>query len=172
MKIYLDLSTLDKQQVSANQYIFLYLIFLNKSKAWEYSVPEDLVHLQDKLFIKITGSQEVILRKKAIDLFEVDNTEAKWLEFKANYPIKMGERRLHLNQEVCKEKYLALIKKLGVHEQVLLGLDNEKLARINAQKKREFFPDWSAMEVWLNQKRYQAYLDYQEEQIEEKTKGI
>lgn len=180
MEIKLDLDNLQRWNLTPSQYVFLRFVYENKLLPG-YLLCQlntaDLGHLQGLGYIKVLpdledGYNRVYLRQKGIDLFEVEHLEAKWLEFKANYPIKSGERRLHGNQEDCKKKYLKLVRDLGTHEMIMTGLKNEQKARIRAAEKREFFPDWKLMLSWINGKCWLTYLDYrpegEEQQMEER----
>lgn len=179
-KIELNLKRLEELGLSPDFYTFLYLYYKG-----EYTQAHDLCNMNttrlsglERLgYIKILmelegGFNKLQLRQKAYDLFELDNAEAKWLAFKAAYPKKDGQRMLHDQGEKCKAKYLSYIRDIGVHEQILLGLDNEQNARIEAAKKREFMPAWKSMSAWLNQKMWITYLDYVPEVRKERVRGI
>lgn len=175
MKIEIQSEVLIANQLSPNQYCYLYSksIFPNVSVVFSLD-PDESLDLEDKGFIKRVDSG-IALREKAYQLFEETVDEKRWFEFKSRYPIKSGERRLHDNQEKCRNRYMTLIKsKPGLHERILKGLDNEYKARLAASNKRQFFPDWKMMSVWLNQKNWETYIDYEggSNEVVDKTEAI
>ncbi len=161
MKIEIESEVLIANQISANQYCYLYCKTRFQSAPVVFCLNEgDFVYLESKGFIKHTENG-VALREKAYQLFELKDIEQLWNQFKSRYPIKQGERRLHDSQEKCKNKYLALIAgKPEMHVRVLKGLENEQLAREAAARKREFFPAWKMMSVYINSKNWETYIDY------------
>src|SRR5690349_10614512 len=117
MKLELDLKVLKESKLSPNLYVYLYLLFNKDNFKLTQQDCTNLAHVNDLNinfleelgFIKI-GEDSIYLRETAFKLFEISKEEAAWLEFKGNYPIKSGERRLHNKQDECKKKYLAIIK--------------------------------------------------------------
>ena len=175
MKFIIDLNELYELKIEPQHYCWLYLQYLCLYKeSWLISpiTNSDLIYLEVQNFIKIIGEgdePEVSLRKNALELFEEFEGDRKWNEFKSKYPTKVGNRRLHDNTEGCKTKYLSLSKE---HNSIIKGLENELLARVNAAKKGEFFPDQKTMSSWLNRKHWETYLDYEDEEKKERIKGI
>ena len=174
MKIEIESEVLIAHQISANQYCYMYCKTRFSNAPVIFSLTkEETDDLEDKKFIKNIGDG-IALREKAYQLFELSDAEQLWNQFKARYPIKHGERRLHDSQEKCRNKYLALISgKPEVHDKILKGLENEQLAREAAARKREFFPGWKMMSVYLNQQHWNTYVDYEKENdVEERTEGV
>lgn len=175
MKIEVSSDILKSSDITANQYCYLYEKILFSGCSTIFTLNESEINdLEIKGFIKTTN-YEIVPREKAHKIFELNNKEKIWYEFKSNYPIKQGSRRLHDNQEKCKKKYLELVKNNPeLHKQILKGLENEQLARNHAENLNQFFPSWKMMSVWLNQKNWEVYLDYKEEynNTEDKTEGI
>tara|TARA_R110000868_G_scaffold369503_1_gene632887 strand:+ start:760 stop:1296 length:537 start_codon:yes stop_codon:yes gene_type:complete len=157
--------------ITPNNYVFLYNVIVLKNTSITPLIHE-LSKLEDAGFLKIIPKDvsynfEYVLKDKAYGLFVEDNIEQKWLEFKKCFPIKSGVRRLHDNPEGCKKKYINLLETGVSHKDILLGLDNECLARQEASSKHLFMSDWKLMSTWLNQKNWLVYLDYEVE-IKEK----
>ncbi len=173
MKIEIESEVLIANQISANQYCYLYMKTMYSHVPVIFTLDEyEHGDLESKGFIKITDVGST-LREKAYLLFEINNGEKCWLEFKLAYPIKSGERRLHDNQEKCKKKYLEIVRnKPFLHLEILRGVSGEQSARVNASRKREFFPDWKLMSSYLNSKQWDLYKDYQVTIEEERTEGI
>lgn len=179
MKVEVDLTLLEFLGLQAKHYVWLFIMYTgDELRARHLSPlnPDDYLLLEKEGYIKILGSLgdelNVVLRQKGTDLFQTRDVEFKWNEFKANYPIRAGERRLHDNVDKCKTKYFNYVISPGIHERIMLGLNNEKKARINASKKSEFFPDWKLMSSYLSQKHWETYVDYKEDIKVDKTKGI
>lgn len=159
MKIEIEFETLVKNNLSPTEYSFLWMIYYNNYTFVELLHDLDEQRLVSKGFIFIDGANTYALRSSGLDLFEVSNPEQKWAEFKSNYPIKQGDRRLHDQQEKCRQKYLTIIKKPGIHEKIIQGLNNELDARKRAGLKNSFFPEQKIMSSWLNQKHWLTYLE-------------
>lgn|SRR3990167_1435093 len=174
MKLEIDFALLVHQDLTPSQYCYLWMIYHNDYTYVEYTSDADIPHLLENNYIFLEELTCLyVLRPAGIALFEVANPQQKWQEFKANYPIKSGTRRLHDQQEKCKEKYLRLIKKPGTHEEIIKGLNNELEARRAAGMKNTFFPDWKTMSVWLNQKHWLTYLDkIQEDEQKQRIERI
>lgn len=169
MKLNLDIQLCISLNLTANQYTWLYLQFIGDTEKTNLVSPVSLIeqkHLESLGYIKILDSPYgnlFALKQKANDLFEERDVDTKWLEFKALYPIKSGDRRLHDQVDKCKNKYVSYIIKTGVHEEIMLGLNNEYKARRNAAKKGAFFAEWKMMSSYLNQKAWMLYVDYEED---------
>lgn len=160
MKLEIDFELLVQHNITPSQYAYMWMIHHNDYTYVEYTSDADIPDLleQDYMFLESLTNMYV-LRSKGTALFEVANPVQKWDAFKANFPIKSGTRRLHDQQDKCKEKYLRFVKKPGTHEQIMKGLSNEIEARKTAAMKNSFFPDWKTMSVWLNQRHWLTYLE-------------
>lgn len=172
MKINIDLEILKDLKLTPNLYIFLYCCYhsVDYKEFFSEDIQESTSYLEQLGFIK--DGEQVILRKKALDIFETKNSkEEAWLEFKEAYPKKEGPRALHNKQDACKEKYFRLLHNYK-HTDILRGLENQKLAKQQAVRERAFFPPWQAMEPWIGQKTFLMYQDYKQEVKVEKVKGI
>lgn len=187
MEIKVNIKNLIDEALTANEYIHMYLVSQGRcSDAWICAplLNNELRGLSHTGYIRLSpfdtvegwdnlpAEPKIQLQDKALALFKEPVSEFRWKEFKDAYPIKSGERRLHDSLEKNKSKFQNLVSVSGVFEDMMRGLENEKLARIMAHKKGTFMPEWKAMSAWLNQKNWLTYLDYQIDTPKERVKGI
>lgn len=137
-----------------------------------------LLYLEDKGFIKVTGSTDFELRQKAVDLFTVSDPEKMWLEFLGTFPIKVparngGTRPLKVADPDSranikpKNKYISLIKnKPEVHTHIMAVLN----AELEMRKQSGNMQYMNAIDAWLNQANYDKYAYLLEENVERNYK--
>lgn len=171
MILEIDLNKLIELDITPNDYSMLYLLHkgeLDKVKKLINLNYHIIQQLEYKGFLKYISDDldnvdliMIVLRKKAQDLFMVDNKEQMWLEFKLAYPIKDGLRPLHANQVVCKERYLRTIKNdIVLHKKILKAIDKEAEVRKQASyNKKQFMPPWKQMPTYINQKGWEMYIN-------------
>ncbi len=188
-KIEIDLKILLDEGLEPNEYVFLFFIYkdqINSAYTLSTVQKEGVQELERQGYLRILSENRQIeyqgrvvdvnepkvqLLQKGTFLFEDESLEAKWIQFKALYPVKDGEGRLHNNQEDCKKKYLKLIKERGTHESIIQGLRNQIKSRDIQRIRNKFVPEWKMMSTWLNQKDYEMYLENVEDVKEEKDEG-
>lgn len=164
MKITIDLSELDKLKITANQYCFLYSLFFRTDSC--LLTDQELEHLQDQSYIKIT-EEEVVLRDKGRQLFEATTSDSLFFEFFSSYPIKVpngsgGYRVLRTKDTDSKEaieikkKYLTIAKKPGEHEKIINGL------KVYVKNQ---FPYIVGIDVFLNKRIWEKYCDLEVKEV-------
>jgi hypothetical protein len=155
MKITIDLEILKTFNLTANEYVYLYLLVNNSNLINTMDFSSVITRLQQK-YVIIDGS--INYDKIPIEL-QISHNYNFWEDFKSKYPKTDGSRRLHDQQENCKKKYLSLIRNLNQHKEVINGLENEILLRKQAESYREFFPAWKLMSTYINQKHWLTYQE-------------
>lgn len=159
---------LQELSLSPNQYFYLYSLYLTNPTKEFITSPEQL-HLEQDGWIgyddNIPGGNW-ILRNKGRNLFEVksDSLEQKFLRFWSYYPIKVGTRILKTKDDKSKEaldikkKYISLIKKPGIHEKIIKGLENE----LNLRRKDNSMQYMQLVTTWINQATWEKYCDLED----------
>lgn len=158
----ITLEELRKNSLTPNEYFYLYCLTENH----KLNYPVDLEKLERNRFIKVT-SEGVFPRIKAYNLFKEakeagllrsnDDLEADWNKLLAEYPKKVGRRRLQ-DKARSKPIFMKLLKKYDI-DTILEGLRNENKARDTAAKKNEFFDAPKGLSAWLFQEAFLTYLD-------------
>jgi hypothetical protein len=164
MKITIDLEELNKYDLTPDEYVYLYIINSEEDYT-DYSnfFNVDTGYLEERGFIKFDEDDNIILRGDSLKLFVVNSQETKFLEFWNNYPMKVpngagGHRVLRAKDPDSKQgreikaKYLKLIKKQGVHENIIAGLDRYLL------ENRAKMTYLQGIEVFINQQTWEKYL--------------
>lgn len=155
----LNLEEIGKIGISVCEYLSLYDLYYHTSLIGVPSCLPYLDSLQGKGFVK-QAEQGWELRNKAIELFETRDIDAAWFEFKSVYPIKVGLRRLHDQQDKCKYKYQLIIKnKPELHDNIIKSLSKEMELRRQAGMARKFFPEPKIMSAYINQRAWETYFD-------------
>ena len=145
MKIELDFAILEETGMSADDYVYLYIIY---RKGFNYlqtlALKPDLLALQHKGYIKIGDSvEEHIIRQEFIDLF-VSNFQAMFAELVGTYPMKVNTGRgttrvLHAtdpdakSNDKARERYKKVVgDKAYKHREIMKCLDKQlKIEREN-----------------------------------------
>lgn len=176
-----------KVGLSPSEYFILFLLHSNEIKLLEefmkntdmFSYTHDdsflgiIQHLQLKGWLKITTYgdfkfEDIILRKKAEDLFEVNN-KSKFDELWLNYPFKVpngcgGYRKLRAQgidgteYNQLKEKWQKIVKSKPDLPDIMIKALNKQLkdTRTSLQYMQMF-------SVWLNKATWEKYTDFDED---------
>lgn len=173
MIIKVNTDVLQAEALEPQQYVFLYLQYIGDIPAsWRISPcsPDYLRYLEVQNFIKITGTgeePEIILRQRALNLFEEDAPQKKFEELWVTYPMKVpngkgGTRPLRASTldskdaETCGTKYKKIIRNTpGLHEKIMqsLNLELEERAKSNTMQYMHL------LEVWLNKRAWERYVE-------------
>lgn len=171
MQVKLDIDEIFKLKLTPSEYLLLYVKYHNESLLDLNFIShlgiriDNIVKLEDKGYIKVTGFDltSFVLREPAKNLFNQNVDDTKFYEFYGTYPMKVpngagGFRVLRSKDpnaqsaEKIKSKYLRLIKKSGVHKQIMEGLDGYL---------KEYRPKMQylqGIEVFLNQATWEKYI--------------
>lgn len=158
MTINIDLDVLIKEDLTPDDYVFLWGLYhnydLNDVEFYPNHVP-----LEEKGFIKL--GEDWTLRTRGKLLFEPQGLDAKFIQFWTQYPLKVSNGRggfRHLRDSsvdtkqalVCKKKYLAIIeKKPNLHEVILKAME------VYVKNESPFL---KSIEVCLNQEVWNKYI--------------
>lgn len=181
LEVNLNLKLLITKNLTPNQYLWLYIKFFNLEEIRSFFgiSEEETQDLENKGFIKQEeGSEIYTLRTNAIELFQEDDLNTKFLEFYGAFPIKVpgrnGDYRVlrakdhnsKLAQDI-KTKYIKLIKKPGMHQIIMQGLLNQLKVQKNSLQYLQ------NIDTWINQRTWEKFIDVDTPiKIEERTKGI
>jgi hypothetical protein len=105
MKIQIDVSKLDKLNITPNEFILMYIISINNSIHTNCATNSDLEKLQREGYIKIVADNGIVLRAKGAALLpsKVANVEL-WIEdWRSIWPIgvRSGGRPVRGNKADC-----------------------------------------------------------------------
>lgn len=165
MTVNIDLDTLIQNNITPDDYIFLWSLY--HSISLEIEIFPNHKPLEDKGLIKI--GDKYILTNKGKDLFEPKGVEAKFIEFYTSYPQRVsngmgGYRALRdsgsdtKRANVCLKKYENLLKRNPkIHTTIMNGLRN-----YISNSNRQYLVN---VEVFLNQEYWNKYVS--EEKSEE-----
>lgn len=195
-EIIINLDTLISKDLSANEYLFLWYLYQgNIQNAYIISKlkKEEVLLLEELGFIAVLEAHRthnyqgkdlvldepnVVLNQAGIALFEESDLDIKFEEFWNTFPDKIpdgqgGTRVLHAkgtdthDAEVCKKKYLKIIKdKPGLHNRII------KAIKANLYLERHKIQYLNNPETYINNKRWERYLDVQISETQEKVKRI
>ena len=162
MTINIDLEVLIKEDLTPDDYVFLWGLYhnhnLNDVEFYPNHVP-----LEEKGFIKL--GEDWMLRTKGKELFMPKGLDAKFIEFWTSYPSKVsnghgGFRALRDSSAdtkqalKCKEKYLQILKKSPkLHDLILKAMET--------YVKNES-PYLQGIEVFINQQTWNKYIGVDE----------
>lgn len=167
----------------------MYLLLYWKYHETQYELPEllkvhytgeTLKYLEDKAYIKITGSTSFELRDKSIQIFNPNSYDAMFYELLSTFPMKVpsnnGTYRIlrpkdpeaNLNKE-AKRKYFNVIKaKPSLHKAILKALHNE----LKVRKQASSLTYMQNFVTWLNQKSWELYMGFENDEPIEKTESL
>lgn len=163
MKIELDFSILEETGMSADDYVYLYIVH---RRGFNYlstlALKPDLITLQHKGYIKIGDSVENhTVRQEFIDLF-VSNFEAMFAELVGTYPMKVnsgrGLRILHAADpdskanEKAKIRYKKIVEGKAYKHKEIMNCLNKQLTI-----ERENLGYLQNLEVWINNHTWEKY---------------
>ena len=154
MTINIDLEVLIKEDLTPDDYVFLWGLYhnynLNDVEFYPNHIP-----LEEKGFIKL--GEDWMLRTRGKLLFEPQGLDAKFIEFFSSYPFRAGQRVLRdkncdtKQALLCKRKYEIILKKHpNIHSKVMEGLHNYVKSTEN-----RFL---CGVEVFLNQEMWNKYV--------------
>jgi len=162
MDITLDYDTLINAGISLSEYVYLKSLYENENDSKIFKVIDKIEEdsLQQRGFIKITET-DIVLRKKALDLFEGEDL---FLKFLNTFPIKTPGKRRYLSPlgnsgilaEKVKKKWDSLFKnKPHLQEKAIAVLE----AELQWRKETGQMEYINQIDVWLNQANYEKF-DY------------
>jgi len=157
MIVKIDLEVLKKEDLTPDDYVFLWGLFY-KINLDIIEIYPNFIPLEEKGFIKI-GDDDYILSNQGRSLFEPQGIEAKFLEFWTSYPIRTPTGRGLRDSSsdtkqagVCKAKYEKVLKKNpNIHKSVMKGLTEY----LKVSDKRFLV----AIEVFINQEMWNKYIN-------------
>lgn len=133
-KTIIDFNNLIKIRLTPNEYVYLYLKYHNLTQTWlDAGFDVDRESLDERGWVNALDDG-IILRPKAIELFEELDVDVKFYEFFGTYPLKVpndsgGYRPLRAKDITAgqavklKKLYTAVIKKEpGLHDKIMSGL--------------------------------------------------
>ena len=182
MQINIETEVLVRENISADEYIFLYSLFHGKDSGMTFNMAMCL-NLEDLGYVKQMPDDSVVLRSKALNLFRIVNDlELSFLEFFNTFPIKVpsdnnGSRPLRPKSSEAdsvkdiRKKYLAIIKdKPELHTHIIKVLDAELAMRTksNSMKFMNGILPWIHQKMW---EKYEYLLD-EDNTTTERVTGI
>jgi len=166
MKIEVNLDLLKDSQISADDFISLYLLYRNGYSIFkELKLNPNWLDLQAKGYVKIGATVENnIIRQEFIDLFS-GSFDSMFAELLSTYPMKVnsparGIRILHAKDPASKanQKSKAKYRKLigtQVHEHKRIM----KLLDVQLTVERDNLGYLQNLETWLNNHTWEKYED-------------
>ena len=169
MKIELDFAILEETGMSADDFVYLYIVY---RKGFNYlstlALKPDLTALQHKGYIKIGDSLENhIIRQEFIDLF-VSKFECMFAELVSTYPMKVNTGRgttrvLHAadpdakSNDKARDRYKKIVgDKAYKHREIMKCLDKQ------LKIERENLGYMQNLEVWINNYTWEKYENLDE----------
>ena len=170
MKIDIDFEMLQETQISADDFLYLYIIY---RKGFNYldnlNLRPNLEELQEKSYIKLGETPDKhVIRQEFIDLFSND-FDQMFAELVSTYPMKVnssmgGVRILHAanpdakSNQKCKNKYRKIVgNKLHKHKHIMKCLNNQ--LRIE----RDNLGYLQNLETWINNHTWEKYENLDED---------
>lgn len=158
LKIEINIPQLRELNISPNDYIELYCRY----HKIEYFPLTEWTHLESKGFLKITN-HGIMLRERAIKLFEISDVDGMFNEFYCTFPLKVpgrngGSRPLRTGIDTdfakkIKAKYVLLVISKGLH---LIAMEALK-AEMEMRSKSSSMQFMHAIDAWLNQRDWEKY---------------
>ena len=177
MKIELDFEVLKQTGLSADEYLYLYIIY---RKGFNYleelNLNPDLVKLETEGYIKLGEYlTEHRIGKPFIDLF-TSNTDQMFIELNTIYPMKVvspnrGIRILHAKDpnatanKKAKTRYSKIVKnKPHLHKNIVSCLKKQLVIE------KENLAYLQNLETWINNHTWEKYenVDYDENNTDER----
>tara|TARA_R110002020_G_scaffold133897_3_gene298833 strand:- start:527 stop:1078 length:552 start_codon:yes stop_codon:yes gene_type:complete len=179
MKVDIDFEILEATQMSADDFLYLYIIY---RKGFNYlndlNLRPNLEELQKKSYIKLGETPDKhVIRQEFIDLFSND-FDQMFAELVSTYPMKVnssmgGVRILHAanpdakSNEKCKNKYKKIVgTKVHKHKHIMKCLDNQLALE---RHKLGFLQN---LETWINNYTWEKYENLNENDTKDKTTRI
>lgn len=176
MDITLDIEYIRSKGLYVEEYLFLrnlVLTGLDKIIQIEDVIrPINLRRLESLLFIKVSSDNKVLLRQKAVDMFNTDEDLAD--KFIGLFPIKTPSGRALSPLRAGGKNYTNIVKKFNKlfknkadAEKAIQVLEAEMLWR----KKTDGLEFMHNIETWLNQADYENYEHLLDEEPDASQKG-
>ena len=179
MKVELDFEVLSQTEMSADDFIYLYIIY---RKGYNYldnlNLKPNLDELQAKGYVKLGDTPDQhFIRQEFIDLFS-SNFDQMFAELILTYPMKVnspgrGIRILHAKDpdaranEKAKNRYKKIINgKLYKHKHIISCLQKQLLVE------RESLAYLQNLETWINNHTWEKYENLDENDTRETTTRI
>jgi hypothetical protein len=179
MKIDLDFEVLEQTQLSADDFLYLYVIY---RKGFNYlttlNLKPNLDELQANGYIKLgeTADQHVV-RQEFIDLFSND-FDQMFAELVGTYPMKVnslrsGVRILHAKDpdakanEKARNKYRKVVGTKAYKHRHIINCLNKQLTI-----ERENLGFLQNLEVWINNHTWEKYENLEENDTQKLTTRI
>jgi len=171
MKIVIDTEELKENNLSANEYLLLYIYLknniLNTTNEEEINSLEKKGFLNEKLFPTNLAKQ---LFRKPDDLWE-----EKFIEFWKLYPAQAGSRILKTvsssshQAENCRKRFRkSCYDDISNADKLIVGL-KKQLAKLKGTRDFDYF---QLVETWLNQGTWEKYLNIEVNENIERTESI
>ena len=178
MKVEIDFEVLKATKMSADDYIYLYIVY---RKGFNYlnslNLKPNLEQLQSDGYVKIGESPEShTVRQEFIDLFTSD-FDTMFAELVGTYPFKVnsprgGVRILHAidpdakSNTKARDKYKNIVNNnIHKHEYIMRCLDKQ----LTIDKNNLGY--LQNLEVWINNHTWEKYEDLNEQNTENGEKG-
>ena len=177
MKIEIDFELLRSTQLSADEYLYLYIVY---RKGFNYlaqlNLKPDLEKLEKKNYIKLGQTPENhIIRHEFIDLFS-SNFDSMFAELISTYPMKVftasrGVRILHAKDpdakanEKNKRRYKRIVdNKPYKHKHIMSCL------RTQLKVEHESLAYLQNLETWINNHTWEKYENLDENDTKDTTR--
>ena len=177
MKIEIDFELLSSTQLSADEYLYLYIVY---RKGFNYltqlNLKPDLEKLQKENYIKLGQTVDThIIRQEFIDLFS-SNFDSMFAELISSYPMKVnsprrGVRILHAKDpdakanEKNKKRYKKIVdNKPHKHRNIMNCLDKQLMVE------RDNLGYLQNLETWINNHTWEKYENLDENDTKDNTK--
>ena len=178
MQIEIDTDVLKDLDISADDFVYLYLLH---AKAYDviHLLKPDTEALQRKGLIKLGEEQEDnVVRQKFIDTIE-DNFDRMWSDLLSHFPIKVynqGQVRVlraadsnARNNQKAKKAYQRVIgKNISKHKKIVQCLINE----LNLRKSNNSLGYMQMLQTWVNQHTWEQYEDADVGRTQEQDRRI
>ena len=179
MKVDIDFEVLEQTQMSADDFLYLYIIY---RKGFNYlnnlNLKPNLDSLQEKGYIKLGDTvADHVVRQEFIDLFS-SNFDQMFAELVATYPMKVnspnrGIRILHAKDpdakanQKCKNRYKKIVgSKVYKHRHIINCLNNQ------LRVERDKLAYLQNLETWINNHTWEKYENLEEHDTRENTNRI
>tara|TARA_R110002020_G_scaffold93297_2_gene225150 strand:- start:1163 stop:1717 length:555 start_codon:yes stop_codon:yes gene_type:complete len=177
MKIEIDFELLGSTQLSADEYLYLYIVY---RKGFNYltqlNLKPDLDKLQKENYIKLGQTVDThVIRQEFIDLFS-SNFDSMFAELISRYPMKVnspgrGVRILHARDpdakanEKNKKRYKKIVNnKPYKHRNIMNCLDKQLMVE------RDNLGYLQNLETWINNHTWEKYENLDENDTKNNTK--
>ena len=178
MKIEIDFELLRSTQLSADEYLYLYIIY---RKGFNYltqlNLKPNLEKLQRENYIKLGQTPDThTIRQEFIDLFSC-NFDSMFAELISNYPMKVhspnrGVRILHAKDpdakanEKNKKRYKKIVyNKPYKHRHIMNCLDKQLTIE------RDNLAYLQNLETWINNHTWEKYENLDENDTQDTTRS-